>query len=118
MKRDLDDIYASISAMMIKSMDSLWSEAVLEVELHALAMKISGGYLQGVGSEPSPFKFIREDKKFLMNLLLELHLKTDLDDESRWNTMSYHLQIDGKYKVDFLWDQTLADDIEKVRAAS
>ena len=118
MATEQDNIYTSISAIMVKCMDSLWSEAVLEVQLHALAMKISGGYLQGMGSEPSPLKFIKEDKKLLMNVLIELHLQTNLDEKSRWNTMTYHLHTDGQYKVDFSWDQALADDIEKVRAAS
>jgi len=99
-------------------MDSSWSEAVLEVELHALAIKLSGGYLHGLSSEPLSFKFPKEEKKKLIALLLELHLLTGQDEESRWNIMSFHLHTDGRYKVDFVWDQELADDIEKVRTAS
>jgi len=118
MKKDLDGIYSNISAMIIKAMDDHWSEAVLEVELHALAIKLSGGYLHGLSNEPLSFKFLKDDKKTLINLLIELHLQTDQDDKNRWNTMSFHLHTDGRYKVDFVWDQILADNIEKVRAAS
>lgn len=117
MKKDLNDIYAKISAMIIKGIEDHWSEAVLEVELHALAIGLSGGYLRSVGAEPSPFTFQREDKKTLINTLIELHLQTDQDEQNCWNTMSYHLHTDGRYKVDFSWNQELADDIERVRAA-
>ncbi len=117
MQKELDAIYANISAMMIKAMDPLWSEAVLEVELHSLAIGLSGGYLRSVDSEPSSFTFQREDKKNLINALIKLHLQTGKDEDNCWNTMTYHLHTDGRYKVDFSWNQALADDIEKVRAA-
>ncbi len=117
MNQDINEIYTKISAMMIKGIQGDWSEAVLEVELHALAIGISGGYIRSLGTEPSQFSFHREDKKTLVNALIELHLQTGQDEQNYWNTMSYHLAMDGKYKVDFSWNQALADDIEKVRAA-
>jgi hypothetical protein len=104
--------------MIMTAIEGPWSEAVLEVELHSLALKISGGYIQTGLSEPFPFSFIKEYKKVLMNDLIELHLKTDLDDKSRWNTMTFNLLSDGTYKADFKWNQTLADEIEKVYEAS
>ena len=116
MNRSLDEIYSSISQMVLKGIDGSFSDAVLEVELHSLAMKLSGGYVRGDGSEPSAFSFIREHKKILMNDLIELHVKTDLDDKSRWNTLNYSLHPNGEYRVDFNWDQSLADDIERVFA--
>ncbi len=118
MNKDLDHIYIEISAMMVKGMDSSWTEAVLEVELHALAIKLSGGYLHGLGHEPLSFTFSKDDKKQLIDLLLELHFQTAEGQENRWNTLNYHLYPDGRYSVDFEWNQQLADDIEKVCAAS
>ncbi len=115
MSRSVDEIYLSISQMLVKGIETPFSEAVLEVELHALAMKLSGGYLRGDGSEPREFSFIKEHKKILMNDIVELHLKTDLDDKSRWNILNYSLHSDGQYKVEFEWDQKLADEIEYIR---
>jgi len=116
MNRSLDEIYTSISQMVLKGIDGNFSDAVLEVQLHSLALKLSGGYMRGDGSEPSPFSFIKEHKKILMNDLIELHLKTDVDDKSRWNTLNYALHSNGEYRADFDWDQSLADDIERVYA--
>jgi hypothetical protein len=104
--------------MVMTAIEGPWSEAVLEVELHSLALKVSGGYMQIGTNEPFAFTFIKEYKKVLMNDLIELHLKTDLDEKSRWNTMLFNLFSDGTYKVDFRWNQTLADEIEKVYEAS
>lgn len=118
MNRNIDDIYASIGRIITSSIQEPWSEAILEVELHTLALKLSGGYVQVSSMEPFPFSFEKEYKKVLIKDLVELHLKTDLDEKSRWNKMNYTLSCEGSYKVDFIWDQVLADDIEKVYEAS
>lgn len=118
MDRTVDELYANISKMIMTAIQSPWAEAVLEVELHSLALKISGGYMLTDSNEPLAFKFMKEYKKALMNDLIELHLKTDLDEKSRWNTMIFNLFSDGTYRVDFRWNQTLADEIEKVYEAS
>jgi hypothetical protein len=116
MDRSIDEIYTSISQMVMKGISGSFSDAVLEVELHPLAMKLSGGYQRGDGSEPNAFIFIKEHKKILMNDLIELHLKTDLDEKSRWNTMNYSLHSSGEYRVEFDWNQELADMVEQVYA--
>lgn len=118
MNRSTDELYANIGKMVITAIEGPWSEAVLEVELHSLALKISGGYMQTGSREPFAFSFIKAYKKALISDLIELHLKTDLDEQSRWNRMTFNLFSDGKYKADFRWDQTLADEIEKVYEAS
>jgi len=115
MNRSREEIYASISAMIVKGIDGDFSDAVLEVELHSLAMKLSGGYMRGADSEPSPFSFIKEHKKILMNDLIELHAKTDINELSRWNTMNYNLHANGEYRVEFEWNHKLAADIERVK---
>jgi len=116
MNRSVEEIYTSISQMLIKGIDGTFSDAVLEVELHSLAMKLSGGYLRGDGSSPSSFEFVKEHKKVLMHDLIELHEKTDINDHSRWNTMNYSLHPTGEYKVEFQWNQILADQVERVYA--
>jgi len=116
MNRSLEEIYKNISYILIKGIEGDFSDAVLEVELHSLAMKLSGGYVSKASSEPNTFKFIKEHKKILMNDLIELHLKTDINELSRWNTMNYNLHANGEFKVEFDWDQALADDIERVYA--
>jgi hypothetical protein len=118
MDRTIDELYTSIGKMVTTAIEGPWTEAVLEVELHSLALKMSGGYMQTDSNEPFSFKFSKEYKKALINDLIALHLKTDLDDKSRWNMMTFNLFSDGNYKADFSWNQTLADEIEKVYAAS
>jgi hypothetical protein len=116
MNRTLEEIYASISQMIFKGIEGTFSDAVLEVQLHSLALKLSGGYLRGDGSAPTPFSFAKDDKKILMNDLIELHIKTHLDDSSRWNMLNFGLHPTGEYKVDFEWDEPLAECVERVYA--
>lgn len=111
MNRSLDEIYTSISTMLIKGIDGPFLDAVLEVELHSLAMKLSGGFLKEDGIEAHTFRFIKEDKKVLMNDLLELQSKADK--QNRWNTLSYNLHPNGEYKVNFEWNKSLAEQIEQ-----
>ena len=116
MSRSVEEIYNNISQILLKGIDGEFSDAVLEVELHSLALKLSGGYLSPINNEPNTFKFIKEHKKILMSDLIELHLKTDINELSRWNTMNYNLHANGEFKVEFDWNQALADDIERVYA--
>lgn len=118
MTQDLEKIHANILDIMTRVIDSAWCEAILDIELHSFAMKISGGYKQTLEGEPLSFKFIKEDKKALVNALLELHLLSSTDETNHWNTLNYHLQADGKYKMQSSWNQVLEDDIERVRSAS
>lgn len=118
MRQDLEKIHENISDIMTRVIDSSWCDAIIDIELHSFAMKISGGYKQTLEGEPLPFKFIKDDKKALVKAFLELHLLSSTDETNHWNTLNYHLHSDGKYKIEHLWNQVLADDIEKVRSAS
>lgn len=115
MNRTLEELTNSISKGIIQGIPVTWSQAVLEVELHALAIKLSGGYLQEGTGEASSFRFLREHKKVLIHDLIELHLITNKDEQNRWNTMNYNLHRNGEYKINYAWDQALADEIEKIR---
>ncbi|PHR58902.1 MAG: hypothetical protein COA44_01795 [Arcobacter sp.] len=110
MTRSIDEIYNSISQMLIKGIDGSFCDAVLEVELHSLALKISGGYLQVDGSEANSFSSIKEHKKILMNDLIELQAKT----KENWNTLNYNLHSNGEFNVEFGFNEGLAEDIQRV----
>ncbi|MDF1879974.1 hypothetical protein JHD50_01450 [Sulfurimonas sp. MAG313] len=116
MDRSIEEIYTSISQMVLRGISEDFTEAILEVELHSLALKISGGFQCTKESEPRAFLFLKENKKVLMKDLVELHLKTDLDEQSHWNTMTYTLYSSGEYKVDLVWNQSLSDKVQSVYA--
>ena len=115
MTRSLEDIYENISAMIIKGTEGVFSNAILEVELHTLAMRLSGGYFRAdhTLSTSSPFHFIKEHKTILLKDLLELQEKMP---ERPWNIMTYSLLATGEYQVDFEWNDTLAREIDEVCA--
>ncbi len=115
MNRSIEDIYSNISAMMIKGTEGVFSNAILEVELHALAMRLSGGYFRADStlSTSSPFRFIKEHKTILLKDFRELQNKMS---HQPWNIMTYSLLATGEYQVDFEWNDTLAREIDEVCA--
>jgi len=113
MNRSQDDIYNSISQTVIKGTDGLFSNAILEVELHSLAMKLSGGYYSTHTQKTLPFSFLKEHKQ---NLLLDLRELQQSMPHEPWNIMTYTLDSSGKYHTDFRWNEMLAQDIEEICA--
>jgi len=115
MTRSIEDIYANISAMIVKGTEGVFSNAILEVQLHSLAMKLSGGYFRtdAMMENSSPFRFIKEHKNILLKDLQELQNKMP---EKPWNTMTYSLLATGEYQVDYEWNDSLAREIEEVCA--
>lgn len=108
-----EDIYSTISNTIIRTVDGPWSEAVLEVELHSLAMKIRGGYMHAGLEEPCTLHFNKEDKKVLMNSLVQLHMQSEHDEENRWNSMNYNLSSNGQYRVEFEWNKEIEKMVER-----
>jgi len=114
MKRSTDEIYASISKIVFKGTDGLFSNAILEVELHTLAMKLSGGYYSTHSNKTLPFSFLKEHKQELLKELRELQLSMP---NEPWNTLTYTLNSSGGYSTDFQWNEVLAQDIKEVCAS-
>ena len=114
MNRSTDDIYSSISETVFKGTDGLFSNAILEVELHTLAMKLSGGYYSTHQNDAASFSFEKEHKQELLKDLREL--QQNMPNEP-WNTLTYTLNADGGYYVDFQWNELLANDVEEICAA-
>jgi len=114
MKRSLDEIYSSISQTVFKGTDGLFSNAILEVELHSLAMRLSGGYYSTHSDETHPFTFLKNHKKELLQDLRELQM---LMPNETWNTMTYTLNSSGGHSAKFEYNERLAKEIEEVCAA-
>lgn len=114
MNRSQDDIYASISQTIFKGTDGLFSNAILEVELHTLAMKLSGGYYSTHSNETISFSFLKEHKQ---NLLKDLRALQTIMSNEPWNTMTYTLDASGVHSANFQNNEALAHDIEEVCAA-
>ncbi len=113
MNQSADEIYENISKLVFKGTDGLFSNAILEVELHSLAMKLSGGYYSTHSNKTLPFSFLKEHKK---ELLKELRKLQNLMPNEPWNMLTYTLDASGGHYADFQWSESLALDIEEVCA--
>ena len=46
--------------------------------------------------------------------LMELHEITTEEGSNKWNQAIYTLTPDGKFDMEFIWDQELQDEIERL----
>ena len=50
----------------------------------------------------------------LLKLIRALHEITTQSGSNPWNRILFRLYPDGKFNIDFSWDQALADEIERL----
>ena len=85
-----------------------WDKAMIRAEVHSGVVRLKGGY-ESSGAYRS-FRF-RDFNRRIIADFEELHEVTTEGQEGRWNRAQFSLQPDGKFSIDFLWDQDLADEI-------
>lgn len=107
----IDDVYKSIADNIIANVAEGWSKAHITAERGGdNALSLEGGYDNGEGVF-TPFKFRNFDRRVIADFH-QLHKITTKGDSNRWNRASYILHPDGKFSINFQWDQKLADDAE------
>ena len=107
--RTIDSIYTAIAEHMINQIDEEWIDCKIAVEFFESAAEFDTTYTSKSG--------IEHDLKGgypLFKLFKELHELTNESPENNWNRAKFTLEPTGKFKMDFDWDQELADEIERL----
>lgn len=116
MNLTIDEIYDSIGQNMIDNLPSEWSEAFIDVERDADdAIELGGGYLS-LDSEFTSFKFRNFDRRIVDDFHEVYAIMTEEGDQHKWNRAKFKLTPDGKFSIDFDWDQELADEIARLNS--
>ncbi len=111
MSLTIDEIYNSIGQNMVDNLPSEWSEAFINVERSTNdAIKLSGGYAS-LNSDFNSFKFRNFDRKITDEFHNIYKIMTEESDQNKWNRAKFKLTPDGKFSIDFDWDQALADEV-------
>jgi len=102
----IDVIYNSIAENILKNISvSDWSEAVIDVVREADdVMRLSGGY-STFDVEFTSFKFRNFDRKIADEFHEIYGIMTENGDQHKWNRATFKLLPDGKFSIDFDWDQ-------------
>lgn len=109
----VDEIYSSIGQSISTSIEEgNWTKARLNVEIVGDGVVgYSGEYeISGDIKDISVRKISRD----IRNWIRELHGITTEGESNKWNRAVFSLTSDGKFDVNFIWDQTLHDEVERL----
>ncbi|WP_436484615.1 hypothetical protein [Chitinophaga sp. ARDCPP14] len=108
-----DEIYLSIAKGIANAIDeSNWTNAKLDIEVVANGVVgYTGDYQAGsTAVDLSVRKIPRE----IRNWIKELHSITTEGGANKWNRAIFRLEPDGKFNIEFIWDQQLHDQVENL----
>ena len=108
----VNNIYNSIAKNISISIDKEWEYARLNIEASNDWAKIYGTY-QIISGESKEIDVSRFEESLNFEIM-ELHELTTEGGHNRWNRAIFKLSPDGKFDVEFIWDQDLNDEIERL----
>jgi hypothetical protein len=110
--KTVDDIYLAIATNIASAVKEDWASAAVNFEVLDGMVGYDGSYVSGSGQEE---QIDVEEFDFQLTLdLLELHGITTAGGNNRWNRAVFKLEPQGKFDMQFIWDQELHDEVEKL----
>lgn len=110
--KTVDEICLAIAENINNSIKENWKIAVLQFEV-----------LDGMVSNTGTYENDSDEKKqidvddfdFQLTFdILELHRIMIERNSNRWNKAVFNLTSEGKFDMEFIWDQKLNDEIERL----
>ncbi|WP_448104045.1 hypothetical protein [Pedobacter panaciterrae] len=109
----VDEIYLNIAQSISNAIeDANWAEAKLDIEVVANGVVAYTGDYQ-VNNTTIDLS-VRKIPRDVRNWLRELHSVTTSGGNNKWNRAIFSLTPDGKFNIEFIWDQDLHDEIERL----
>lgn len=109
----VDEIYSNIAQSIAGSIeDDNWTTAKLIIEIVADGVVGYSGEYEAGGDIKDIF--VRKISRDIRSWIRELHKVTTQGGSNKWNRAVFSLARDGKFHMDFIWDQALQDDIERL----
>lgn len=109
----VDEIYLNIAQSISNAIEQdNWTQARLNIEIVADGVI---GYTGEYQVDNATLDMsIRKIPRDIRNWIRELHQITTDGGNNRWNKANFTLNHDGKFDMEFIWDQELEDQIEKL----
>lgn len=109
--KTVDEIYESIATNINSVIEEKWIKADLNIEVIGQMVSFTGIYFD----ETNEKKQIDVDEfDFQLTFdVLELN-KIMNEEDNKWNKSIFHLTSDGEFDMEFIWDQELQDEIERL----
>ncbi len=105
----VSEIYHQIGQRIIDSIEEQWDEAKLLIE-YVGGVKT---YLEYKNNDQMKNVILIDSFKNMRDIK-ELNNITSENEKNRWNKAIFTLFPTGKFNMEFIWDQALQDEIEKL----
>ncbi len=108
----VDEIYLKIGQEIFNVIESEnWEKARLEIEvLGDGVVGYTGDYIEKNDVENIDVENIDDKDEWL----IELHKITTEGGNNRWNRAVFSITSEGQFDMEFIWDQELNDEIERL----
>lgn len=109
----VDEIYSSIGQGISNAIEeSNWTNAKLDIEVVGNGVV---GYTGDYQVDNTTVNLsVRKIPRDIRNWLKELHGITTEGGKNKWNRAIFRLEPDGKFSIEFIWDQQLHDQVEEL----
>ena len=109
----IDEIYSNIAQSISSAIEhNIWTQARLDIEVVANGVVGYTGVYQ-VDNTVVDLS-VRKIPRDIRNWLRELYSITTEGGNNKWNRAIFSLAPDGKFNIEFTWDQDLHDEIERL----
>ncbi|WP_343608452.1 immunity protein YezG family protein [Chryseobacterium oranimense] len=110
----VDEIYLNIGQSIVNAIeDESWSEAKLNIEVVGTGVVSYNGEYTTDNNEVKNIS-VRNISRDIRNWIRELHDITTEGDSNKWNKAIFNLNAQGKFNMEFIWDQELHDEIVRL----
>jgi len=110
--KTVDKIYESIVTNISTVTNGEWVKAKLDIEVIGEMVSFTGNYLNNK-NETKQIDVDEFDFQLTFDVL-ELHKITTEGGNNKWNRAVFSVQPDGAFDMEFIWDQELQDEIERL----
>ena len=110
--KTVDKIYESIATNISTVINGEWVKAKLDIEVIGEMVSFTGNYLNNK-NETKQIDVDEFDFQLTFDVL-ELHKITTEGGNNKWNRAVFSVQPDGAFDMEFIWDQELQDEIERL----
>lgn len=109
----VDEIYENIGQSLFNVIENEnWDEAILNIEFVGEGViGYNGHYISNSLKEDIS---VRQFPREIRNWIRELHEITTEGGNNKWNRAIFTLFSTGKFDMEFIWDQELNDEIERL----
>jgi len=108
----VDEIYEAIASNINTVIKEDWQKAILNIEVLGGMTTNSGTYITNLEEQK---QIDVEEFDFQLTFdLIELHAITTEGGNNKWNRSIFTLFSSGKFDMEFIWDQELNDEIERL----